>query len=505
VPKSFALASRRTAVFVLLVSVFGFFSYVFNYAYPPYFFWDENYFLASAQKYLNGIYFMEPHPPLAKLFIALGEYLLNANVVDTSFIGTDYGRDLPSGFSFTGYRLFPVLFAWAGSPIFFLIILLITRNHLSSLFLSFLYIFDNAMIVHFRGAMLDSTMIFFVLLTILAFLLLLEKKDGVMSSHLSKDMTPSFSVLFGISLAGVATTKVLGLIVLLLIPALLFRWKKEKISWKPFLMFGGLSFFIVYFAVWQTHFTLGKTVNPDLPDQGYYQASDSYKQILTQEKTGNPLYFPTMLRDSWRFLFHYERGVPRLDLCKTDENGSPWFMWPFGARTINYRWETPDGEHYQYLYLQSNPAAWGLGLFGIVMASAMLLSRIFFPSRQKLKHSYLITVFVCMYASYMFVMATVSRVMYLYHYFIPLIFSFILFALVFDELKAISTWKLPAPKKLGLISLIGAVIFLSYQAYRPFTYYEPISDAQLKVRSLSDFWDLKCVNCQKNNPIARPK
>src|SRR3990167_10297179 len=97
--------------FSIIVLLISYFTYFRNYQYPSNLFWDENYHIASAQKYLNGVFFMEPHPPLGKLFIALGEKILNRNELDNQFITTDYAQNPPAGFSFTSYRLLPVLFA----------------------------------------------------------------------------------------------------------------------------------------------------------------------------------------------------------------------------------------------------------------------------------------------------------------------------------------------------------------------------------------------------------
>ena len=75
----------------------------------------------------------------------------------------------------------------------------------------------------------------------------------------------------------------------------------------------------------QIHFSLGTTLQPQLPDNGYYRASASYKTILAKHLTSSPLSFPVMIADSMKFVGHYNGGVPRLDLCKSDENGSPFF------------------------------------------------------------------------------------------------------------------------------------------------------------------------------------
>ncbi|MBI2523733.1 phospholipid carrier-dependent glycosyltransferase, partial [Candidatus Peregrinibacteria bacterium] len=176
-PAVTASPRRETILCLVLVTLLSFLTYVPNFWTPQAFFWDENYHIASAQKYLNRTFFMEPHPPLGKLVIAAGEALLNFNERDDQFIGTDYAKDPPPGFNFAGYRLFPALLAWLTAPILFLALVLAIGNPIFALLASFLYIFDTALIVHLRGAMLEPPYLFGSVLTILAFLLLREWKD----------------------------------------------------------------------------------------------------------------------------------------------------------------------------------------------------------------------------------------------------------------------------------------------------------------------------------------
>lgn len=491
-----SLFTWETLFFLAFVLLISYFTYVFRYTEPQALFWDENYFVASAQKYLNGTFFMEPHPPLGKLLIALGEKIVDANPVDDQFTATDYASTPPEDFSFKGYRLFPVLFGWLCAPLVFLIFLILTRRHLFALPLSFLYLFDNALIVHSRGTMLDSTMLFFVLLTIASFLLLQEWRYVPQRFF-------TVSALLGLSLAGAATTKVLGLIVLLLIPALFFSlWP----DWRIFIRsigIAGIAFCILYIGVWHTHFSLASTINQKLPDEGYYQASQEYKTILSEGRNSSPLAFPVMLRDSWNFLSHYETGVPKLDLCKADENGSPYFFWPFGARSINYRWETPDSTQYRYLYLQSNPVIWSVGLLGIILSGSLLFCSIL--TSIKLRQRLLLLTFLGMYLAYMFVMSQLDRVMYLYHYFIPLLLSFFLFGLAFVEIRRLGRWLLDDRRKVFILCSLGFLAFLSFQFYRPLTYYEPLTDGELQRRSILRLWDLHCVNCEKEHTLGKAK
>jgi len=482
----------------LFIFALSFLTYFQNYSYPPALFWDENYHIASAQKYLSGVYFMEPHPPLGKLLIAAGEKLIHPNNQPTdSFITTDYARELPANFSFAGYRFFPVLLGWLVAPLLYLILLLLLRNPPSAAVFSFLYVFDNALIVHTRGAMLDSTLIFFCVLGILAFLLQIEwqKQRGKFLAA---------SLLFGAAFGAAATTKETGMILLLLPCFLAWKLWPNRDAIGRGLLASVVAFAVVFAGVWYAHFALGSRIEPTLPDQGFYQASDAYKNILINGQNRSPAAFPVMLWDSFKFMGHYARGVPRLDLCKRDENGSPFFLWPFGARSINYRWETPDGSAYRYLYLQSNPVVWWASFVGVLIAISLLVASVLVPFRKPLVSRFPLMVFTTLYACYMLAISQLGRVMYLYHYFPPLLFSFIILALVCHELRQIGPLRFTEQgRKIGLL-VFGFLIFATFQYYRPFTYYQPLTDAQFARRNLFSAWELTCVHCERVNGLAIP-
>jgi dolichyl-phosphate-mannose--protein O-mannosyl transferase len=192
-------------------------------------------------------------------------------------------------------------------------------------------------------------------------------------------------------------------------------------------------------------------------------------------------------------------------MCKKDENGSPWFYWPFGARAISYRWESlTDGNAYKYLYLQSNPVVWAMGLLGICLAVLLLLAQYLVPTIPRLKHRFLLSTFTILYVCFLIAVSRIERVMYLYHYFLPLLFTFMLFALVFDELEILGKWRLTEVRKTSILLGLAVAIFFSYQFYRPLSYYEPLTDKQFQSRSLLRIWDLTCVRCQKNDPLVVP-
>lgn len=585
------LSNRQmTWMFFGLVVLLSYTTYFHRYWNPPYVFWDENYHIASAEKYLNGVYFMEQHPPLGKLLVALGEKMFNANPSETEkclssgntaciadlpgslpcaslagtayenclrqadpgdneFVNTDYGTNFKEGFSFAGYRFFSAFLSWWTAALVFAVFLILLRNPLHATLLSFLYIFDNAMIVHMRGAMLEGPLMFFSVAVVLSFLLVLRDMKNDKKFLL-------WSALFGLTFGLALTTKVLSLIFILLVLPIAIRlgWKgiptlfvwtaaayllagltdlviikllllltvlvplihtlyrtfgahgSQEILRKTLIFAGGMlvPFLIVYVGVWSIHFRLGTTINSQLPDNGYYQASPAYHQALDNGTAATWGMFFTELKDSINFVSHYNNGAPRLDLCKADENGSPPFFWPLGARTINYRWQTPEGTNYSYLYLVPNPVVWWASLLALLVAMALLALPYFFPMEKPLKHRFLLATFVFMYLCYMAAVSQIDRVLYLYHYFIPLFFTFVILGLVFDEIQATGRkWLHENAKTTGLL-VFAALIFVSFQFYRPLSYYEPLNNWQFNLRNIFPLWDMHCVNCSSESLLVIP-
>ena len=499
--KHFFSKKRNVLVFyAAIILAVSYFTYFKNYDYPPSVFWDENYHIASAQKYLTGVMFMEPHPPLGKLFVAWGEKILQPNKTIPAaelhkFTQTDYIKDFPAGYSFKGVRFFSALFAWLSAIVFFGILYFISKNPHTSLVFSSFYVFENALIVHSRSAMLEGGHLFFILLAILYFVYLAQKS--------SRKTLLNYFVL-GILVGLDISVKATGAITAFLFPFLFFLdYKYQNHQGNPLISRGCLDgtkkmiikglFFavgsaVIFSLVWYVHFSLGKFAANDK----FYKASEEYKEIMAKGLTSDPKYFPTMLKDNLAYMANYNKGVPKLDVCKSDENGSYPLAWLVGDKSINYRWEK-SGDGVRYMYLQVNPLTWFLGLAGIILSLVLIIGRIVFKIPIKNKNLfYLITTFAALYVIYMAIMLRIDRVMYLYHYFIPLLFSFILAFLVFN---CIFEDKIAAKSKklyIGLFVMIIAIVW-TYKFFSPLTYYEPLTAEQFKQRIWFEFWKLKPI------------
>jgi dolichyl-phosphate-mannose-protein mannosyltransferase len=468
-------------IFALLVALIGYFTYFQNYQYPAKQFWDENYDIANAQKYLDRVVYLHSHPPLGKLLIALGEKLINPNknIDKSSFDRTDYIRKFPQNMSFKGFRFFPALFGWLNSILFFYIMLYILKNPLFAFLFTSLYLFDNALIVHFRGAMLDGIQMFFVFSSVLYFLYIYFNSKYSLINYIT------LSIFIGLAVS----TKLNGLILILLyIPIFFYEYKKSFFKAVLKLFFSFVTIIFVFLTIMYIHISIGKK----MPTHTTYGMSNEYKQIIKEGKTSSLKYFPIMLRDNIKYMINYHKHVPKYNPCKKGENGSLAYTWPFGNKTINYRWEKHNGK-VRYLYLVPNPVIWFLGIIGIFFSTVLVGARLVFDLEIKNKKIFnLIFLFVFIYYSYMFVMANMSRVMYLYHYFIPLEFSLFLFVLIFRYLYFEYIDK---NDKILLISLIilAVTIFLAYYYFSPFTYYKPLTYNEFIKRMWFDFWHLQPV------------
>jgi dolichyl-phosphate-mannose--protein O-mannosyl transferase len=145
-------------------------------------------------------------------------------------------------------------------------LLLVVRNATFAGFLSFLYLFDNALIVHLRGAMLESTLMFFSMLRSCRFCLPTARAEP--------GRLAALGALFGFAFACVTLTRENGFTLVLLVPLLCIPLWPHLRLWLAFCMGAAPVFAIVFVTVWIIHFAIGSRSIPTLPNGGYYAATD---------------------------------------------------------------------------------------------------------------------------------------------------------------------------------------------------------------------------------------
>ena len=459
---------------------------------PPHIFWDENYHVTSAERYIEGIAHFEPHPPLGLMLMALGEKLSGANAgIDKHVLVRDKkidGNDLPTGFSFAGMRLMPSLFASLAALPFFGLMFELTRNRLHALLLSSLYLFENAFIAHFRAAHIDSFQMFFSLCSIWLFVRLWRRSAALEWQY--------YACLGGLcSLA--ALVKVNAIVLLLLLPILFLRESLQRAD-LTFLEFtidglrkGGAGIGAAILATTLT-FYAHTVLTQTMPDrstsagrQDISHMSATYRAYLTNHTPTSPSVVMAVAEDYWRFMRDDHRASPKLDPNNPQEAGSYPLLWPLHYKTINYRWDSADGRT-SYVQLVGNQTSWYLALVAVVLSLLLIANhRVFgMPLRGSQEIYRLIEVFAALYIAFMLLNLwfITQRVMYLYHYFLGLILSFVLLVLMFRYFCDVNQWSLR--RRTWTLASGAAVVFLSFLFFLPLTNHWPLTKEQCERRNV---------------------
>lgn len=453
--------------------------------------WDEPYHISSAYKYIHNMMFMESHPPLGKMIIATGEVIFNPNVNinTTAFLNTDYIQNFPNNFRFYGLRFFPALFSAALPALLYILVNnLFNRRALSYLFSSFI-LFDNALSVHTGKAMLEGSQLFFVLCSLIISVYLLRTSRSNVKDYFYLGIFIALAVMIKIN-----SLSLLFLPCFIVLQEVFERRgtigdyrKVVKYIATRAITFTGAGL-IVFVIIWNIHFSLGSAVNPALT----YGASDlSIRNIKSQGSCVSQ--FPSRMKDNLLFMSNYQKKVPALDLNKIGENGSHPIFWPLGVKSIRYRWEKVGGK-VKYLILQCNPLVWLFSFLGAVFGVVFIFLDTFYsiPKEAGIYRKY-IWLFTLLYLGYMIAVLQVERVIYLYHYFIPLIFSIILASIFFKQFFFYELIKKKVIMK-PAITLLGVSIILFFVFYLPFTYFQPLAYNEFQLRNLFMPWRLEAVS-----------
>lgn len=480
---------------IILICSFGiYFTY---YGSPKAMFWDENYHIPSAQKHIDHVMYMEPHPPLGKMLMGLAEVVFgdNGHLDKHNFDSTDYlkGEDTPPDMNYTGFR-WPSVVLMAFSVLFFYgIIKRITKNSLIAFAFSSLIIFDNALVVHTRAAMLEGIQLFFILAELYLFVRLITS---------GKKITLKNYALLGVLTGLTISVKVNGAIELLLF-VMLFgvdQWSNIKkfnaIELLKRLLVtvpaGVVPVAAVFLSVFYIHIGMGTKIIPDHT----YKASPQYLEAIRAGNTWSPSTFMIGLADNLRYMSEYADGVPKLDECKSDENGSFALDWVLGKKTINYRRDsnTVDGKTTtRYITIVANPIVWFSALIGIVFSIGLIMSKFVYGQQEKdTPLFYWICAFTTLYVSYMIAIMQIERVMYLYHYFIPLIFALINAALIFTYIYRDDI--ISNNKHLWInLGIFVALVIAVFAFFAPLSYGLPLTEDQFELRNWFIFWKLKAA------------
>ncbi|KIM42741.1 glycosyltransferase family 39 protein [Hebeloma cylindrosporum] len=164
---------------------------------------DEVHFGKFASRYIKTQYFVDVHPPLAKLLITLMGFLFGYDgQFDFKDIGKIYDR-VP----YVAMRMLPATLGVATVPLSYLTLRALDCRATTALLASLFITFENGMVTQSRHILLDSPLIFFTALTVFLWC-------GFCSEDKHEPFTPSWwtwLTLSGLSLGAVVSCKWVGL------------------------------------------------------------------------------------------------------------------------------------------------------------------------------------------------------------------------------------------------------------------------------------------------------
>lgn len=479
----------------------SFFTRFFNLSYPSKVVFDEAHFGLYATKYLSHQYFLDIHPPLGKLLLALAGYLGKMKPGFDFALGSDYGD-----INFLALRFVPALF---GSILIILVYFFVKKLGFSrrvAFLSSFMLLFDNALIVQSRLILLDTILLFFIFLSFYLFVLTKKQTPFSFKWYL-------LNILCGFSIAGAISLKFtgFGILIIILLSILLeydFFKKGALVNIKSLLIKLGFILFLpllIYFLIFIIHFKLlylpcssncGSVfefykLQEELRKKhpGDFSSSAASFSLLNTPPPGNII--------TQFFKTNKDMFSTNFDTGSSHPYQSKWYSWPFMIRPVAY-FEESRGDKTSSLYFLGNPAVWWLGLLGIIGILYSMVKN--FLKKFKLKLSPIFysentLMVICAYFVYLLSFVSIPRFMLIYHYLPALSFSVILFSLFFDEMMKMIFGPSPSDRLLFsnknanlLFVTLLLIIFASFVYFLPLTYGIPLTEGGFQSRMWLPSW-----------------
>ncbi|CAJ2503612.1 Uu.00g110060.m01.CDS01 [Anthostomella pinea] len=152
---------------MLLVTIIGTIVRLFRIYQPTSVVFDEVHFGGFASKYIKGKFFMDVHPPLAKMLITLFGWLAG---FDGNFDFKEIGKDyLEPGVPYVAMRLYPAICGILLVPTVFLTLKAVGCRTATAALGASMIVFENGLLTQARLILLDSPLVLATAFTALAF------------------------------------------------------------------------------------------------------------------------------------------------------------------------------------------------------------------------------------------------------------------------------------------------------------------------------------------------
>ena len=445
----------------------GFITRFWNLGFPDWVVFDEVHFASFAARYLSGEYFFDIHPPLGKLLFALFAWIGQVPA------GFDFrGAESFEGISFIALRFLPALLGSLLIPLAYLIVRQLGFSKRASFLAGFFLLFENALLVESRFTLLDPILLFSIFSAVLFFVM--ARKQAVFSKKWY-----ALYGLCGISLGAAISVKwvgfgVLGLLWLWSLAEDKFPFQKKKQFAIQFVLLALIPF-VLYLAIFTAHFSV---IGTDCGADCMSKAQNTSCAAL------DPNHSPVSL-----FAFeHCKMFLHNVYIQAEHPYHSAWYTWPLLARPIAYVIEN-QGVKTQYIYLMGNPVVWWGTSLALLALMYWALRTYIFPLREKapaILYSKATMFLLLGYIVFLVPFASISRLMFLYHYFSSFVFAIMLGAVFVDG--ALSRF----PTKTARVFLAGILllVFAGFLLYLPLSYGISLSAGEFFFRMFLPTWQI---------------
>ncbi len=422
----------------------GFATRFFLFGYPNQTVFDEVYFGRFVGNYFTGNYFFDIHPPFGKLLIAGFAKLLGYNPTSSfASIGTVFNDN--------GYLILRFLPSIAGMllPV---IVYGIARElglkNRTAFLAGLAIVFENALLAQSRFVLIDSLLLMFGFASLWLYLVWRRRKQW-------------WLIVLAAASAGMAGSIKWTALIFIVLPLFIeiVRWPgwRRLIKVSAVYLVIPLVLYVSFFAI---HLTiLDKTGDGDVFMSTRFQAT---LQGSSYQNTGQP---PITL---WGKIIEANREMYAANARLTAGHpyGSKWYTWPFMLRPISY-WVQGNAA----IWLIGNPLVWWGSTAGVIALFLLVVTR-----KLNLVELDAALIVLIGFAISWLPFATISRVMFLYHYLIPLTFAVLATAVVINRFS------------LKAQSVIAVLIGLCFVLFAPASYGIGISQQILNLRMWLPTW-----------------
>jgi dolichyl-phosphate-mannose--protein O-mannosyl transferase len=422
---------------------------------------DEVHFGRFVSGYLTGQYFIDVHPPLAKLMITGVAVLVGVTPADSfKSIGAPYPDD-----DFMWLRLLPALFGSVLVPLVYLLALQIGSSRGAALLAGVFALFENALLVQTKFILLDAFLLVFGFLSLYLFS---QSMLFCCSRRLGGWLAMGASVSAGLCIATKWTG--IGFWGLLLavgsyssIKAIRCGGQRCRAILLAYTALVAIPM-MIYIASFFIHFKLLPQPGPgNLFMTSRFQASQA---------SNYPMFdFPANLWELHRTMYTSHARTLK------HPYGSPWYMWPIMIRPIHYWKDTSFSEGRgvsKDIYLVGNPVVWwasggitAVFLLALARKSSWQIGRQLFCLKQQAAASNARRVtpteilLATGYLANLLPFAAVGRVTFLYYYTSSLIFSILIAGVMLGRIQR---------GRKTLFKALFVLTFLGFLAVSPVTF-----------------------------------